>query len=141
MLPGMSSRDEQGRNRRNRAVLLEAGRGMGRAFTVRELHDAAVEQQPALGLTTAYRAVERWREEGFAEEAGRRGDEATYVFCTASEHHHHIVCVQCGATATLSGCVIEPVRNAVAEAGFELIDEALGALPARCRACAAANAG
>ena len=75
----MSAKDEQGRNRRNRAVLLAAGRGMGRAFTVRELHDAAIEQQPSLGLTTAYRAVDRWREEGFAEEAGRRGGEAVHA--------------------------------------------------------------
>ena len=113
---------------------------MGRAFTVRELHDAAAKDQPKLGLTTAYRAIERWREEGFAEEAGHRGDEATFVFCTDLDHHHHVVCVDCGATATLAGCVVEPVRQAVSDAGFELIDEALGALPARCADCAA-NAG
>ncbi len=129
--------DEIGRNRKNRAALLDAGRQMGRAFTVRELHDAAVKEQPRLGLTTAYRAVERWREEGFAEEAGRRGDEATYVFCTDVGHHHHVVCVDCGKTATLGGCVVEPVRRAVSDAGFELIDAALGALPARCASCAA----
>src|SRR3954453_9025205 len=129
--------DEMGRNRKNRAALLQAGRAMGRAFTVRELHDAAAKDQPKLGLTTAYRAVERWREEGFAEEAGRRGDEATYVFCTDLGHHHHVVCVDCGKTATLGGCVVEPVRQAVSDAGFELIDAALGALPARCAECAA----
>ena len=129
--------DEMGRNRKNRAALLQAGRAMGRAFTVRELHDAALKDQPKLGLTTAYRAGDRWREEGFAEEAGRRGDEATFVFCTDVAHHHHVVCVDCGATTTLEGCVIEPVRRAVSAAGFQLIDEALGALPARCTVCAA----
>ncbi len=129
--------EELGRNRRNRAALLRAGREMGRAFSVRELHDAARGDQPSIGLTTAYRAVDRWRDEGFVEEAGSRGGEATFVFCTASGHHHHVVCVDCGATATLEGCAIEPVRAAVAEAGFSLIDEALGALPARCASCAA----
>ena len=87
------------------------------------------EAQPTLGLTTAYRAVDRWREEGFVEEAGTRGGEATYVFCTAAGHHHHVVCVDCGATATLEGCALEPVRTAVEAAGFELADEALGSLP------------
>ena len=128
--------EELGRNRRNRAALLRAGRAMGRAFTVRELHDAARGDQPSLGLTTAYRAVERWREEGFVEDAGPRGGEATYVFCTTPGHHHHVVCVDCGATATLEGCALEPVRAAVAASGFALIDEALGALPGRCARCA-----
>jgi len=34
-----------------------------------------------------------------------------YVFCTAAGHHHHVVCVDCGATATLEGCALEPVRS------------------------------
>ena len=33
--------------------------------------------------------------------------------------------------------MLEPVRRAGPHAGFELLDEALGALPARCAACAA----
>src|SRR5690242_6497413 len=128
--------EEAGRNRRNRAALLRAGRRMGRAFTVRELHHSARDEQPTIGLTTAYRAVDRWREEGFVEDAGVRGGESTYLFCTADGHHHHVVCVECGATTTLEGCALEQVRTAVDETGFQLLDEALGALPARCAACA-----
>jgi Fur family transcriptional regulator, ferric uptake regulator len=132
---------ELGRNRRNRLALLEAGRGMGRAFSVRELHLAARESEPKLGLTTAYRAVERWREEGFVEEAGSRGGESVFVLCSAQGHHHHLVCVECGQTALLEGCALEPVRDASRAAGFELLDRALGALPARCAACAKTDAG
>jgi Fe2+ or Zn2+ uptake regulation protein len=128
--------EKLGRNRRNRAVLLRAGREMDRAFTVAELHQAAREEQPSMGLTTVYRAVERWREEGFLEEAGTRGSEAVYVFCTARGHHHHVVCVECGAVSTLDGCALEGVRRAVAAAGFELVDDALGTLPCRCPGCA-----
>ena len=106
---------EPGRNHRTRAALLEAGRAMGRAFSVRELHAAALPHAPRLGLTTAYRAVER---------------------CDAHGHHHHLVCVQCGATSVLEGCALEPTRAASAAAGFELLDRELGALPARCGECA-----
>ena len=66
---------------------------MGRAFSVRELHTAALPQAPRLGLTTAYRAVERWREEGFVEHAGTRDGEAVFVLCGAAGHHHHLVCI------------------------------------------------
>jgi Fur family ferric uptake transcriptional regulator len=131
---------EVGRNRRNRLVLLTAGRSMDRAFSVRELHMAARAEAPNLGLTTAYRAVERWRDEGFVEEAGSRGGEAVYVMCSAQGHHHHLVCVECGATSLLEGCALESVRRASDAAGFELLDGALAALPARCADCAPSDA-
>jgi Fur family ferric uptake transcriptional regulator len=131
---------EMGRNRHNRLVLLDAARSMERAFSVRELHTAARAAAPKLGLTTAYRAVERWRDEGFVEEAGRRGEESVYVMCSAQGHHHHLVCVECGATAVLEGCALESVRQASAAAGFELLDTALAALPARCATCARSHA-
>jgi Fur family transcriptional regulator, ferric uptake regulator len=127
---------QPGRNHRTRAALLEAGRAMGRAFSVRELHAAARPRAPRLGLTTAYRAVERWREEGFVEHAGIRDGEAVFVLCGAAGHHHHLVCTTCGATSVLEGCALEPARAASAAAGFELLDRELGALPARCGACA-----
>jgi Fur family ferric uptake transcriptional regulator len=122
-------------------ALLEAGRAMGRAFSVRELHSAAQTAEPKLGLTTAYRTVERWRQEGWAEDAGMRGGESVYVLCAAQGHHHHVVCVECGATALLEGCALEPVRAAARSAGFDLLDPALGSLPARCAGCAGADAG
>jgi len=122
-------------------ALLDAGRSMGRAFSVRELHDAARQAEPKLGLTTAYRTIERWREEGWAEEAGSRSGEAVYVLCAAQGHHHHVVCVDCGATALLEGCALEPARDSARSAGFDLLDSALAALPARCAACAEADGG
>ncbi|HEX2376484.1 MAG TPA: transcriptional repressor [Gaiellales bacterium] len=131
---------DPGRNHRTRAALLDAGRAMSRAFSVRELHAAALPKAPRLGLTTAYRAVERWRDTGFVEPAGTRDGEAVYVLCGAAGHHHHLVCVRCGATSVLEGCALEPARAASAAAGFELLDRQLGALPARCGDCAEAGA-
>ena len=116
------------------AALLQAGRAMGRAFTVRELHDAAAKDQPKLGLTTAYRAVERWREEGFAEEAGQpRRTRPPSCFCTVVESPPPCRLRRLRRDRHARAAArVEPVRDAVSDAGFELIDEALGALPARC---------
>jgi Fur family ferric uptake transcriptional regulator len=126
---------EMGRNRRNRVVLLDAGRAMDRAFTVRELFTAARETAPKLGLATAYRAVDRWREQGLAEDAGMRGDERLYVLCAEQDHHHHLVCVQCGRAVLLEGCALEGVRESARKMGFNLLDGALGSLPAQCDEC------
>jgi Fur family transcriptional regulator, ferric uptake regulator len=129
---------EQGRNRRNKDALVEAGRAFDHAFSVRELHAQARLQQPTIGLTTAYRAVERWRTEGLVEQAGSRAGEAVFVMCGTDGHHHHLVCAECGAVVTLDGCALTSVRKAAKSVGFELDDEALAALPGRCARCAAA---
>ncbi|MGZ4430153.1 MAG: Fur family transcriptional regulator [Gaiellales bacterium] len=129
---------DTGRNRRNRDALIKAGHSLDRAFSVRELHTAARQRQPTIGLTTAYRAVERWRHDGIVEDAGTRGGEAVYVMCAADGHHHHLVCTECGSISTLDGCALASVREAAESVGFELNDHALASLPGRCRACASA---
>jgi Fur family transcriptional regulator, ferric uptake regulator len=132
-----ASVEQQGRNRRNREALLGAGRSIGHAFSARELHERARRDQPRLGLTTAYRAIERWRSDGLVEDAGTRGGEAVFVMCGEDGHHHHLVCVDCGATITLEGCALTPLRDAAAAVGFELSDRALASLPGRCSGCSA----
>ena len=127
---------DTGRNRRNREALLDAGRSIGHAFSVRELHETARRDQPRLGLTTAYRAIERWRDQGLVEDAGTRAGEADFVMCGADGHHHHLVCVECGAISTLEGCALASLRQAAAAVGFELSDRALQSLPGRCARCA-----
>jgi Fur family transcriptional regulator, ferric uptake regulator len=129
---------EPGRNRRNREALLEAGRSIGHAFSARELHAAARHGQPRIGLTTAYRAIERWRDEGLVEGAGTRAGEAVFVMCATDGHHHHLVCVDCGAVSTLEGCALVSLRQAAESVGFEISDRALQSLPGRCARCAAA---
>jgi Fur family ferric uptake transcriptional regulator len=127
---------DTGRNRRNREALLDAGRSIGHAFSVRELHETARRDQPRLGLTTAYRAIERWRDQGLVEDAGTRAGEAVFVMCGADGHHHHLVCVECGAISTLEGCALVSLRQAAASVGFELSDRGLQSLPGRCARCA-----
>jgi Fur family ferric uptake transcriptional regulator len=129
---------DKGRNLRNREALLEAAGSIDHAFSARELHAAARELQPALGLSTAYRAIDRWREQGIIEDAGTRAGESVYVLCSVHEHHHHLVCATCGAVSTLDGCALTSVRQAAEAVGFVLDDEALAALAGQCAQCAAA---
>jgi Fur family transcriptional regulator, ferric uptake regulator len=127
---------EEGRNRANRDALLAAGRAFDRAFSVRELHRDAAKRRPGIGLTTAYRAVERWRRDGLVEDAGSRDGEAVFVLCDRHGHHHHVVCVGCGAEAVLEECPLDDLRAVISRTGFELVDDAMAAIPGRCAECA-----
>jgi Fur family ferric uptake transcriptional regulator len=129
---------DKGRNRRNREALLEAARSIKHAFSAHELHAAAKEREPAIGLSTAYRALDRWRRDGTIEDAGSREGEAVYLMCSVDGHHHHLVCGTCGSVSTLDGCALTSVRDAARSVGFQLNDEALSSLPGRCAQCAVA---
>jgi Fe2+ or Zn2+ uptake regulation protein len=129
-----------GRNHRIRDALEAAAEALTpRAFSVRELHESARAAEPRLSLATAYRTVDRWRSEGMCEDAGARGGEAVVVMCGRAGHHHHVVCTGCGAESVLDRCPMDDLRAAAARAGFELAEDALGAVPGRCQECRTAQ--
>jgi Fur family transcriptional regulator, ferric uptake regulator len=127
---------DKGRNRRTRQLLLDTASSMSHAFSAQQLHDAAKKRQPGLGLSTAYRTLERWRQDGTVEAAGSRNGEAVYLMCPLTAHHHHLVCTTCGTTSTLDGCALTSIRDAAHTVGFELNHDALASLPGRCARCA-----
>ncbi len=124
-----------GRNTDTQEALREAAGSFGRAFSVRELYDAARDGRPGIGLTTVYRTIERWRGLDTVEQAGMRDGEAVFVLCDHVGHHHHIVCVECGAQAVIDRCPLDALRASVEQAGFELAEGALRSIPARCARC------
>ncbi len=86
---------------RRRAVL-EAVASWDGAFTVVELYDRARRAQPHISLATVYRTVELLRHSG-AVRPLVGSDRPAYVRCDA-HHHHHLVCVACGAVQETELC-------------------------------------
>jgi Fur family transcriptional regulator, ferric uptake regulator len=87
--------------RQREAVLAAIARQRG-AFTVVEIYDRARASEPRLGLATVYRTVELLRSVGSIRPIGGAG-EGAYVRCH-SGHHHHLVCISCGAVEDTELC-------------------------------------
>ena len=81
-----------------RAALLDALEDFDGAFTAVELHDRARRAEPQLGIATVYRTLELLREVGAV-----RSLAGAYVRCHPG-HHHHLVCVSCGAVEETELC-------------------------------------
>jgi Fe2+ or Zn2+ uptake regulation protein len=81
-----------------KAVLdaIEAERG---SFTATDIYDGARAAEPSLGLATVYRTLELLRTAGSV----RQLTGAAYVRCHPG-HHHHLVCVSCGAVEETELC-------------------------------------
>lgn len=85
-----------------RRAVVEAVAARRGAFTVMEVFDDARAAHPALGLATAYRTIELLRRSGAVHPLAGAG-RAAYVRC-APGHHHHLVCVSCGAVEETELC-------------------------------------
>jgi Fur family ferric uptake transcriptional regulator len=87
---------------RARAIIATAASTMGGAFTAERLHERVSQEHPGIGLATVYRAVSAMTEAGYLARVGERDGAALYAVCACGEHHHHAVCVSCGAVAPVA---------------------------------------
>ena len=81
-----------------KAVLHAIGAEPG-SFTATEIYDSARRAEPTLGLATVYRTLELLRTTGRVRQLAG----ATYVRCHPG-HHHHLVCLTCGAVEETELC-------------------------------------
>lgn len=98
-----------------------------------EIHQAASEQVPSLGIATVYRALTRLVEGGEVVVVPLPGEPDRYESAAAAaKHHHHFRCNACGRVFDLSGCVSGLQK--LVPAGFVVTDHDL-TLEGTCDAC------
>jgi Fur family ferric uptake transcriptional regulator len=87
--------------RQRRAILDLIAARKGR-FTAAELYEDAGRRASRPGLATVYRTVELLRQTGSVR-ALAGGTRPAYIRCEPG-HHHHLVCVSCGAVEETELC-------------------------------------
>jgi len=101
---------------RQRQAVLDVIAGEHAAFTVVALFDAARQQEPGLGLATVYRTIDLLRRTGSIRPLAGEG-RPRYVRCHPG-HHHHLVCVSCGAVEETDLCSAPPEDELKRRHGF-----------------------
>ena len=85
-----------------RQAVLETIAAWEGSFTVTDVFERARKRSPQLGLATAYRTVDLLRQSGSVRPLA--GEQlSAYVRC-GPEHHHHLVCLECGAVEDTAEC-------------------------------------
>jgi len=87
---------------------------VGGFASAQELYQLLQRNGESIGLTTVYRALQSLVSDKIVDQLRRDDGEAIYRLCGA-EHHHHLVCKQCGSTVEIEGSAIERWTKAVAE--------------------------
>lgn len=122
-----------------RAVVALIARRGGH-FTSADLVADADRRKIGVGRATIFRLLELLAAESLVERVDLPDGSRAYVPCEPS-HHHHLVCVSCGAIAEVDDCGIDAVTaEAARRTGFR-IDAHRLELFGRCPNCARRRRG
>lgn len=83
------------------------------------LHSSLRETGSGIGLATVYRALADLAVEGEADSLQSDQGESLYRACTPGQHHHHLICRNCGRTVEIEADEVESwAQRVAAENGF-----------------------
>lgn len=87
--------------------------------SAQRLHSALRSTGSPIGLATVYRALADLAVEGEADSLQSQEGESLYRACTPGQHHHHLICRNCGLTVEIEADAVEAWAHRVAaENGF-----------------------
>ena len=110
-------------------VLDEAG---GEHLSADDVYERIVGRQPSFQRSTAYRVLDQLCDAGLVRQGYVGGSVARFH---VGDHHHHILCVRCGAVDDLSAADIAADARALAEPrGYAYVDAEV-VIRAICAAC------
>ncbi|MEI7779058.1 MAG: Fur family transcriptional regulator [Actinomycetes bacterium] len=104
--------------------------------SAQELHELLRARGESVGLTTVYRTVAALADAGELDVIRRTDGESVYRRCGSGEHHHHLVCRDCGAAVEVEGPAMERwTERIAADHGYSQVAHTLE-LFGICPACA-----
>jgi Fur family transcriptional regulator, ferric uptake regulator len=130
------SQERSTRQKRALAAVLKTSDGFRSA---QELFGDLQSRGENVGLTTVYNQLRALAEGGEVDVLRADDGETLYRRCETAQHHHHLICRQCGRTEEVEGAEVEQWADHVADIhGFVDVRHTLEIF-GTCRACANAT--
>ena len=93
--------------------------------SAQQLHSGLVQGGNKLGLTTVYRALTELVESNEADALTGSDGETRYRIC-GTDHHHHLICQNCGKTVEFELTGFEAATEALAQShGFTSVSHSI----------------
>lgn len=122
-----------------RRALVAAMRATRKFFTVQKILELVRAEHPDISQDTIYRNIGILLELGALQEIYGRNRDGNLFEITFANHHHHMICTECGRVGCLDLC---PVNNecvdAAADRGFMITSHTFE-LYGKCRVCRKKN--
>jgi Fur family ferric uptake transcriptional regulator len=104
-------------------------------LTPTEIHARVCREDPGIGLVTIYRTLEILAGLGLICELHAGGNCRSYLIRRPAEHHHHLICSECGTVIDFTDCDLgELERRLAKETSFKISGHLLEFV-GQCRKC------
>lgn len=95
-------------------------------FTAADLVDDSVGRKPAIARATIFRTLETLEDVSAIERIDLPSGDHAYIACAPVNHHHHVVCGNCGRAADVDDTGLSGVVGRIAvESGYRIDDHRL----------------
>lgn len=102
------------RTTRQRTAILAALEQAADFMTAQQLHDLLKADGESVGLATVYRNMQPLVDAGLVDVIITDSGEAIYRQCESTDHHHHLVCRECGKTVEFLAPQLEQWAHSIA---------------------------
>ena len=127
--------DTERRTTRQRRAVEDALRTTEDFISAQDLHAKLRSAGDTIGLATVYRTLSTLAEDERVDVLRTPEGEARYRLCSTDDHHHHLVCRDCGRTVEIEGPAVEEWAATTAQAhGFTAVTHTLEVF-GRCAEC------
>ncbi len=104
-------------------------------LTPAAIHQKVCREHPGIGLVTIYRTLEMLAGLGLICEMHAGGNCRSYLMRRPAEHHHHLICADCGRVIDFTDCDLSGLERRLAkETSFKISGHLLEFL-GQCRSC------
>lgn len=76
----------------------------GRYVTAKDILEHLKDKHDGLSFDTIYRNLALFEETSLLEETELEGEKRFRIACSVNEHHHHLICLECGKTEHIHHC-------------------------------------
>jgi len=101
--------------RQREAILSVLGEDEHQLLTAQEIFERILEMGSATNFSTVYRNLEILLQENIIRKVELNREAAYYELNCSGDHHHHLICKQCGSIQTTNFCPLDKLGD---ENGF-----------------------
>ena len=118
-----------------RRSILKLITGSREHLTPLAIYEKLQRENPGIGLVTVYRTLEILSELGLICEMHAGGNCRSYLMRRPSEHHHHLICSDCGRVIDFTDCGLRKLERRLSRENSFTINGHLLEFLGQCRDC------
>ena len=104
-------------------------------LTPAAIHARVYRKYPDIGLVTIYRTIEILTQLGLICEMHTGGNSRSYLIRRPAEHHHHLICSDCGTVIDFTNCDLSELEHRLSQETSFKINGHLLEFTGQCQKC------